>query len=169
MTGVQETWWVLKHFEEAEVTMGWAAWWLLLPSRTFAWSLCQIKKVNKKKPNRFANQQKRISLSTQNELWSHTLPTHLFKNETIMELFSSAIAQPLSPKHITTTNLWQTIQSLSGLMHLDPVAHFQTAAVIPGRFSEGNIGLDMWHSWSRALHSQDRSNNALYQYNKVQQ
>lgn len=111
---------------------------VLLPSRTFAWSLCQIKKVNKKIKQFCKSTEKNLLEPTEWALVPH-LPTHLFRNETIMELHSSATAQSPSPKHVTTNNLWQTIQSLPWLVHLDPVAHFQTAAVMPGRFSEGTL------------------------------
>lgn len=118
--------------------MGWAAWWFYCHQELLHCHHVKSKKSTKKW-NSFANQQKKTSLSTQNELWSHTLPIHLFRNETIMELHSSATAQSPSPKHVTANNLWQTIQSLPWLVHLDPVSHFQTAAVMPGRFSEGTL------------------------------
>lgn len=52
-----------------------------------------------------ANQQKKASLSILRMSFNLNLPTHLFGNETLMELSSSATKHPLNSKYVIKNNL----------------------------------------------------------------
>lgn len=52
-----------------------------------------------------ANEQKNASLSMLRMSFNLSLPTHLFGNETLMELSSSAKMHPLNSKYVIKNNL----------------------------------------------------------------